>query len=217
MVKQKKPKHTKAHKTEESYKSLPTLPQKETKLFTDEKPADSQEVKKKVVEPEREYSHGSGMADFLSSRGDSFSASLPRTLTSSEWRRLSPHDPFSPNIEKKQIKEVKQEVSKEKNVKPKNVLKTELQSKEMILSPISVVISPKKKSRPVTMQQMLYGEGDHQVHPDELKEAIDKLNDDAKLVLKAGSIKSSTSRSSSKKVECMLLKKIQKPQYLYNF
>ena len=56
------------------------------------------------------------------------------------------------------------------------------------------------------MQQMLYGEGDQQVQPDELKAAIDKLNDNAKLVLTAGSITgtSEKSKSSSKKVECVL-------------
>ncbi|XP_053387320.1 uncharacterized protein LOC123542904 [Mercenaria mercenaria] len=127
---------------------------------------------KELAESVKEYSFsGSGMADFLSSRGDSFSASLPRTMTSSEWRRFSPDDPFTPTAEKKQ----KQPKELRKDLTPED-----LHGAETKMSAISVVISPKKKSRPVTMQQMLYGEKKNlEVAPAELEAAIKKLNKDA--------------------------------------
>lgn len=155
----------------------------------------SAKAKEKVSEAVDEFSFsGSVAADYLSSRGDSFSASLPRTMTSSEWRRFSPHDPFSPNAEKKEKQRelIKEEKAKEKKEKSEQEFKIksgsglsgrdlsyeDLQGAETKMSTISVVISPRKKSRPVTMEKMLYGEGSLDVVPSGLETSMGIMKDE---------------------------------------
>lgn len=114
---------------------------------------------------------GSNAVEFLSSRGDSFSASLPRTLTSSERRRLSvtsrslPSQEQVPATTKQASVDVVAPESPRKLRKistgstDTDIVMTDVRSHATKLSSVSVVFSPKKKSRhSITMSDMLYGE-----------------------------------------------------------
>lgn len=114
---------------------------------------------------------GSNAVEFLSSRGDSFSASLPRTLTSSERRRLSVTSQSLPSREQVPATTKQASVDAVAPESPRKLRKlsagstdtdivmTDVRSHATKLSSVSVVFSPKKKSRhSITMSDMLYGE-----------------------------------------------------------
>lgn len=111
-----------------------------------------------------------------------------RSLTSSEWRRLPPRDRFSPNTEKKLKKQEaaskteKNSVVKMKLMRRKSMSELDFNDDddgaETKMSTIGIVISPKKKSHPVTMEQMLYGEGSLDATAPGLETAMDILNED---------------------------------------
>lgn len=134
-----------------------------------------------VTEIVREITMSSDFTDFVGDINDSFSASLPRTMTSSEWRNHSPHDPHSISAEMKQKEHIEPKVTKSNKIEEKKTSEVtstatqsdltmeDLNGMETRISNISVVISPKKKSRPVTMEQMLYGEKSIKVAPNEIE------------------------------------------------
>lgn len=132
-------------------------------------------LSKQVKKPESRISStsqmesisGSVAADFMSSRPDSFSASLPRTITSSEWRRLSPDLPPSPDKPRPKSKVTKMEpiLMEKSELLPRlptggtcsesEIVTTDVKGHESKVSSVSVVFSPKKKSR---QSDVLYGE-----------------------------------------------------------
>ncbi|KAL4216430.1 hypothetical protein ACF0H5_024155 [Mactra antiquata] len=150
-------------------------------------------LSKTATKLEKELTMSSDFTGCSPDLASSFSASLPRTLTSSEWRKMSPHDPHSISAEMKQ--KMPEEPKEEKVIKMKEI--TEKQTTDLVstgtqsdltmedianaetrMSGISVVISPKKKTRPVTMEQMLYGESSSKTNGDittnEVKENVEK-------------------------------------------
>lgn len=135
------------------------------------------------------WDSGPGIADITSSRGDSCSPSLPLSVTSSEWHRLSPRDRFSPNTERKLKKQVFESMKEKKNIVKMGLMSRKSVSDldinendtdrvETKMSTFNIIISPKKKSRPVTIEQMLYGEGSLYAVPPGLETAMAILNED---------------------------------------
>ena len=112
---------------------------------------------------------GSGLADLMSSRQDSFSPSIPGTLNSSEWRRMSPEQTPSPEKPQPKSKVRKMEpvlfekseglTSYPSDSSGEDLVRTDVQGHETQMSSVSVVFSPKKKTRAsIPMNDMLYGE-----------------------------------------------------------